>query len=125
MIILCITWSMPWSRNHEVSKLNQLIYSSILTQAQKARIALLYFPLVPLVLSHVDRLNTGCSPYISPMLNATSMAYFSSPRGQSVEPPSLPGSAFSSKYMHVNVLLVHKRVRWRPLQIMVVCNLCR
>ena len=72
---------------------------SFLPQAQKARIALLYFPLVPLVLTHVDRLNTGCTPYISPMLNATSMAYFSSPRGQSVEPPSLPGSAFSSKCM--------------------------
>ena len=66
-------------------------------QAQKARIALLYFPLIPLVLNHVDRLSTGCVPYVSPMLNATSMAYFYSPRGQSVEPPSQPGSAFGSE----------------------------
>lgn len=43
-------------------------------QGQRSRIAALYFPLVPLVLNHVERLDTGSESYISPMLNAASMA---------------------------------------------------
>ena len=37
------------------------------------RIAQLYFPLIPIVLAHVSRLNSGRAPYISPMLGAASM----------------------------------------------------
>ena len=37
------------------------------------RMAQLYFPLIPIVLAHVSRLNSGRAPYISPMLGAASM----------------------------------------------------
>ena len=66
-------------------------------QGQRARIAALYFPLIPLVLDHVTRLDSGSAHYISPMLNATSMAFYqsrSAPPGQfdSVPPPSATSS---------------------------------
>ena len=43
------------------------------TQGQMTRIAQLYFPVVPIVLAHVNRLNSGHASYISPMLGAASM----------------------------------------------------
>ncbi len=48
------------------------------SKGQKARIAALYFPLIPLVMEHLIRLDTGSALYISPMLNTTSMATFNS-----------------------------------------------
>ena len=73
-------------------------------QGQKARIAAVYFPLIPLVLEHVSRLDAGTALYISPMLNATSMASFTPRGGKSpFRYDSVPSSATGSECMCVNV----------------------
>ena len=61
-------------------------------QGQKARIAALYFPLVPLVLNHVPRLDTGGGTVISPMLNAASMATYKADSSDGDTPLSMSGS---------------------------------
>ena len=74
-----------------------------LSQGQKARISAIYFPLIPLVLDHVTRLDPGAKLYISPMLNATSMALFTSASGDGAKSPSvldsMPSSATGSEYL--------------------------
>ncbi len=67
-------------------------------QGQKARIASLYFPLIPLVMSHVSRLDTGSPCYVSPMLNAASMAFYDqahTPLSKTFDHPT-PSSATGS-----------------------------
>ncbi|CAI7991444.1 Dedicator of cytokinesis protein 11, partial [Geodia barretti] len=64
---------------------------------QMRRIAQLCFPLVPIVLSHVSRLNSGQPPYISPMLGAAAAMHRVQEDKSEVchtdsLPPSLPGS---------------------------------
>ena len=73
------------------------------------RIAQIYFPLIPIVLAHVSRLNSGHAPYISPMLGAASMQgggeknnslgsrIPSSPSATDSLPRSFPGSEFSTQ----------------------------
>ena len=66
-------------------------------QGQMRRIAQLCFPLVPIVLSHVSRLNSGQPPYISPMLGAAAAMHRVQEDKSEVchtdsLPPSLPGS---------------------------------
>lgn len=72
-----------------------------LSQGPKARISAIYFPLIPLVLDHVTRLDPGAKLYISPMLNATSMALFTSASGDGARSPSvldsMPSSATGSE----------------------------
>lgn len=71
-----------------------------LFQGQRGRIASLYFPLIPLILNHVGRLDTGTDTFISPMLNAASMAAFKSQDGSSRSfstSGSVPGSASGSE----------------------------
>lgn len=82
-----------------------LVYTvPIKMQEQMKRIAQIYFPLIPIVLAHVGRLNSGHAPYISPMLGAASMQgggekinslgtrIPSSPSATDSLPRSLPGS---------------------------------
>ena len=75
-------------------------------QGQMARIAQLYFPLVPIVLGHVNRLCSGHAPYISPMLGAASVHPPLEVKGDVCHtdslPRSLPGSEqhTHSQYTH-------------------------
>ena len=75
-------------------------------QGQMARIAQLYFPLVPIVLGHVNRLCSGHAPYISPMLGAASVHPPLEVKGDVCHtdslPRSLPGSEHPthSQYTH-------------------------
>ena len=76
-------------------------------QGQRGRIASLYFPLIPLTLNHVGRLDTGSDTYISPMLNAASMAAFKSNESSSnfSTSGSVPGSATGSKLVAQDLYL--------------------
>ena len=89
-------------------------------QGQKARIASLYFPLIPLVLSHVTRLDTGSPCYVSPMLNAASMAFFDqapTPLSKNFDPvPTSATSSKSSAPVEQVDLTCHDTPLSRPLQ---------
>ena len=86
-------------------------------QGQMGRIAQLYFPLVPIVLSHVSRLNSGQPPYISPMLGAAAaMHRVQEDKGEvcrtdSPLPRSLPGSECNAdkiSYIIIELLWYHR-----------------
>ncbi len=90
------------------------------TQGQRGRIASLYFPLIPLILNHVSRLDTGSESYISPMLNAASMATFKTSESSAFKfsegsvfsnSGSVPGSATGSELWRVGVHGVRVRSR--------------